>query len=58
MDGFENFMSMLDYVLDTKRKRHILGGILISVSMLFGGLAMTVMTINKESENEEDDEDE
>lgn len=50
MDGIGNLISMLD----TKRKRHITGGILLSVSLLFGGLALTVMTIK----NEEDEEDE
>ena len=54
MDGFENFISVLDYVLDTNRKRHITGGLLISVSLLFGGLALTVMTIK--TEEKEDDE--
>lgn len=53
MDGLENLISMLDYVLDTKRKRHITGGILLSVSMLFGGLAVTVMTIKNEEGNDE-----
>lgn len=48
MDGLENVISVLDYVLDTKRKRHIMGGILLSVSFLFGGLAITVMTIRNE----------
>ena len=48
MDGLENIISVLDYVLDTKRKRHITGGILLSVSFLFGGLAITVMTIKNE----------
>lgn len=43
---------MLDYVLDTNRKRHIAGGILLSVSLLFGGLALTVMTIKAEEEPE------
>lgn len=53
MEGLEGFISMLDYVLDTRRKRHITGGILLSVSMLFGGLAFTVMTIkNEEDDNE------
>lgn len=28
MDGIGNFISMMDYILDTKRKRHITGGIL------------------------------
>lgn len=35
----------LDGMLDTKRKRHIVGGILLSASLLFGGLTLTVMTI-------------
>lgn len=49
MDGIGNFISMMDYILDTKRKRHITGGILLSASLLFGGLALIVMTIqNKE----------
>ena len=53
MEGFESLISMLDYILDTKRKRHITGGILISMSMLFGGLALTVMTIkNGETDDE------
>ncbi|MDO5540808.1 MAG: histidine kinase [Eubacteriales bacterium] len=53
MDGIGNFISMLDYVLDTKRKRHITGGILLSASLLFGGLALTVITINDEEEEDE-----
>lgn len=48
MDIFEEIITALDDVLNTNRKRHITGGILLSVSMLFGGLAVTVMTINKE----------
>ena len=50
MDGFESLISTLDYILNTKRKRHITGGILLSASMLFGGLALTVMTIKNEGE--------
>lgn len=45
MEGFANLISMLDYVFDTKRKRHITGGILLSAAVLFGGLAVTVMSI-------------
>lgn len=50
MEVFENLVSSLDYVLDTKRKRHITGGILLSASLLFGGLALTVLTIRNEEE--------
>ena len=58
MDGMENFISVLDYILDTNRKRHIIGGILVSASLLFGGLALTVMTIKSNDEYEvmEDDD--
>lgn len=44
---------MLEYSLNTKRKRHIAGGILMSVSLLFGGLAVTIMTIKSEDDNSE-----
>lgn len=47
MIDFENFVSTIDSILDTKRKRHITGGILLSASLLFGGLALTAMTIRE-----------
>ena len=50
MEILENLLSALDVILDTKRKRHILGGILLSTSLLFGGLAMTVVTIKNKEE--------
>lgn len=48
MEGLDNIIYMLDEMLDTKRKGHITGGILLSISALFGGLAITVMSIGKE----------
>lgn len=57
MEGFANLISMMDYVLDTKRKRHITGGILLSAALLFGGLAMTVMSIKDEETIESEDTD-
>lgn len=53
MHRLDAIISMLDHTLDTKRKRHIAGGILLSASLLFGGLALTIMTIKSE-ENERD----
>lgn len=41
----EALISTLDFTLDTKRKRHIVGGMLLSISFLFGGLALTAMTL-------------
>lgn len=53
MDRFGDLVSMLDHALNTKTKRHIAGGILMSVSMLFGGLAITIMTIKSEEDSNE-----
>lgn len=52
MEGLENFIDILDCIMNTRRKRHILGGILVSVSMLFGGLAFTAMTVKSEEDEE------
>jgi len=48
MDFLDAFIFSLDNMLNTKRKRHIIGGILLSASALFGGLAVTVFTIKNE----------
>ena len=54
MDRLEEIISMLDHALNTKRKRHIAGGVLMSISLLFGGLAITIMTIKNENEERRD----
>lgn len=48
MERFDTLLSMLDQILDTKKKRHLAGGVLMSVSLLFGGLAVTVLTLKAE----------
>ncbi len=48
MEYLDAVIFSLDNLLDTKRKRHIVGGILLSASALFGGLAATVLTIKNE----------
>jgi hypothetical protein len=48
MDRFESILSMLDYVLSTRRKRHIVGGVLMSIALFFGGLAATIMSLKSE----------
>ena len=57
MDRLDYIVAMLEKTLGTKSKRHILGGALVSVSLLFSGLALTVMTL-KTKDLEEDDENE
>lgn len=52
MDRLEVLIDMLDMALETKGKRHIVGGVLVSLSLLFGGLALTVVTL-KPGENDD-----
>lgn len=54
MERIGHLLNMVDRILNTDKKRHIAGGILMSVSLLFGGLAVTVLTLD----SEEGDEDE
>lgn len=53
MDVLENILYAIDSVLNTKRKRHVTGGIMLSVSLLFGSLAFTVVTIKSEENDDE-----
>lgn len=53
MESFETVISVLDYSLETRRKQHIAGGILLSIALLFGGLAFTAMTL-KSKENDDE----
>lgn len=50
MYRLEEILSVLDLSLNTRKKRHIAGGVLMSISMLFGGLALTIMTLKTEDE--------
>lgn len=53
MDRIEEILSMLDQSLDTKTKRHVAGGVLMSISLFFGGLAITIMTLKTEEKEYE-----
>jgi hypothetical protein len=53
LDRLGEIVSMLDHALNTKAKRHIAGGVLMSVSLLFGGLALTIMTLKMEEHERE-----
>lgn len=48
MNEFGRTVSLLDYLAANKRRRHLAGGILLSISLLFGGLAITMMTVKPE----------
>lgn len=53
MESIANLISMLDYVVDSKRKRHITGGMLLSAALLFGSMAITIMSIKDEEDDNE-----
>ena len=53
MYRFEELVTMMDHALSTKRKRHIAGGVLMSISLLFGGLALTILTVKNEEASDE-----
>lgn len=53
MYELENFLSLIEDLLNTKKRRHITGGILISLSALFGGLAVTALTTRPEEKERE-----
>lgn len=51
MERLDDILSLLDYTLNTKKRRHVVGGMLLSISMLFGGLAFTVITLREDEQN-------
>lgn len=53
MDRVEELLSVLDHALNTRKKRHIAGGVLLSISLFFGGLAFTIMTLKTEETYDE-----
>nr|WP_296955062.1 histidine kinase [uncultured Mediterraneibacter sp.] len=58
MERLERNLAVIETILNSRKKRHIAGGVLLSMSVFFGGLAITVMTIKQEDIYEEENEDE
>ena len=57
MDHAKRFIATLEHLVSTKKKRHIVGGILLSASIFLGGLALTVMSTKVEENTNEEDYD-
>lgn len=55
MEKLGRILSMIDHTLNTKKRRHIAGGILMSISLLFGGLAATVLSVKTEPNEDQND---
>ena len=49
-----NIVKLFNFILNTKTKRHIVGGALLSISFLFGGLAITVMAMKDDEDGPDD----
>lgn len=58
MEKLGRILSMIDHSLNTKKRRHIAGGILMSISLLFGGLAVTVLSVKTEPNEDQNDSSE
>lgn len=56
MNRLEGFMASLEYLLNSKKKKHIMGGILLSTSLLFAGLAFTIVTLKQEETEDENEQ--
>lgn len=52
MERLERILFMLDNSISTSKRRHIAGGVLFSISLLFGGLAITVISLKIENQDE------
>lgn len=48
VETFEVILSVIDTAIDSPRKKHLVGGALLSASLFFAGLAITIMTLSKE----------
>lgn len=48
MDRAKRIILTLEHLVSTNKKRHIVGGILLSTSIFLGGLALTVMSAKNE----------
>lgn len=44
MKLLERFLSLIEYLIETEQRKHIISGILISVAILFISLSVTLVT--------------
>ena len=51
MDYTKRILSTIEHLISTKRKRHIIAGVLLSSALFAGGLAATVLSIRVEEKD-------
>jgi len=54
LDNFDFIASIIEYATSTKKNGRIVGGMLLSLSLFFGGLAFTFMTSSSMEENKDE----
>lgn len=57
MERIKKVIATLELAVSTNKKKHIVGGILLSTSLFLGGLALTVMSAKIEENIDEEDVD-
>jgi hypothetical protein len=57
MERIKKVIATLELAVSTNKKKHIVGGILLSASLFLGGLALTVMSAKIEENIDEEDVD-
>lgn len=48
MKTIANIILTIDELINTKKRRHIISGVLMTTAIFFGGLALTAMSIRME----------
>ena len=48
MEHTKRILSTIEHLISTKRRRHIIAGVLLSAALFAGGLAATVLSIKVE----------
>lgn len=52
MESMKRLLSTIEHLISTKRKRHIIAGALLSTALFAGGLAVTVLSMKFEEQDE------
>lgn len=52
MERTKRLLSTIEHLISTRRKRHIIAGVLLSAALFAGGLAATVLSVRTEERDE------
>ncbi len=55
MEKIETFAEIIEYVTRSKKRKHFVGGLLMSAAFFFAGLAITTFTLSLDEEEEKEE---